>query len=362
PLVRRAFSLKQYTLRAVSKELLSREKLDVPPLEMEEYWLDTGEKFKKFIDYSRRDAELALELILNLKLLDKYVALAQVSGSLLQEVVDGGQTSMVETLLLKEFGLRDRVLLPKPDDGVSAERYEMSSDLKGGEVLEPKKGLLENVLILDYKSLYPTIMMAHNLCYTTVVTGDRSDGVTIRPPSGGEFVPSEVYKGIVPSILEDLLNKRTQTKKRMRGASNENEYRVLDATQLALKILLNSFYGYSGYARARLYSLTLANAVTSFGRNNILNTREIINSTIGKIILRNKTALLLDEAGELSPQDRVVELSVAYGDTDSVFVHCKSRGDLSLEEVSLIGNRLANIVSASLPDPMELEFESIAKR
>ncbi|HNW37782.1 MAG TPA: DNA-directed DNA polymerase, partial [Methanosarcina vacuolata] len=282
--------------------------------------------------------------------------------SLLQEVVDGGQTSMVETLLLKEFGLRDRVLLPKPDDGVSAERYEMSSDLKGGEVLEPKKGLLENVLILDYKSLYPTIMMAHNLCYTTVVTGDRSDGVTIRPPSGGEFVPSEVYKGIVPSILEDLLNKRTQTKKRMRGASNENEYRVLDATQLALKILLNSFYGYSGYARARLYSLTLANAVTSFGRNNILNTREIINSTIGKIILRNKTALLLDEAGELSPQDRVVELSVAYGDTDSVFVHCKSRGDLSLEEVSLIGNRLANIVSASLPDPMELEFESIAKR
>jgi len=362
PLVRRAFSLKQYTLRAVSKELLNREKLDVPPLEMEEYWVDTGEKFRKFVDYSRRDAELALELILNLKLLDKYIALAQVSGSLLQEVVDGGQTSMVEMLLLKEFGLRDRVLLPKPDDGVSAERYEMSSDLKGGEVLEPQKGLLENVLILDYKSLYPTIMMAHNLCYTTVVTDDKPQGMTIRPPSGGDFVLPEVYKGIVPSILEDLLNKRTQTKKRMRGTSNENEYRVLDATQLALKILLNSFYGYSGYARARLYSLTLANAVTSFGRSNILNTREIINSTIGKIIIRNKTALLLDEAGELSPQDRVVELSVAYGDTDSVFVHCKSGGDLSLEEISLIGNRLSNIVSASLPDPMELEFESIAKR
>ena len=56
----------------------------------------------------------------------------------------------------------------------------------------------------------------------------------------------------------------------MRQASDENEYRVLDATQLAVKILLNSFYGYSGYARARLYSLTLANAVTSFGRSNIL--------------------------------------------------------------------------------------------
>jgi DNA polymerase I len=57
-----------------------------------------------------------------------------------------------------------------------------------------------------------------------------------------------------------------------------------------------------------------------------------------------------------------VKLAVAYGDTDSVFVQCTSRGDLSLEEVSLVGNRLADIVSASLPDPMELEFESIAKR
>lgn len=361
PLVRRAFSLKQYTLRAVSKELLNREKLDVPPLEMEEYRFDTGEKFRKFVDYARRDAELALELILNLRLLDKYIALAQVSGSLLQEIVDGGQTSMVETLLLREFGRRDRVLLPKPDDEVSAERYEMSSDLKGGEVLEPKKGLLENVIILDYKSLYPTIMMAHNLCYSTVVTGDRPDGATIKPPSGGEFVPPDVYKGIVPSILEDLLNQRSLTKKRMRSTSDENEYRVLDATQLAVKILLNSFYGYSGYARARLYNLTLANAVTSFGRSNILNTRDIIN-TIGKIVLRNGAALLLEEAGELSPHDKVVELSVAYGDTDSVFVHCQSTEDLSLEEVSLVGNRLSNIVSASLPDPMELEFESIAKR
>ncbi|WP_261789024.1 DNA-directed DNA polymerase [Methanosarcina siciliae] len=362
PLVRRAFSLKQYTLRAVSKELLSREKLDVAPMEMEEHWNDSGEKFRKFVDYARRDSELALELVLELRLLDKYIALAQVSGSLLQEIVDGGQTSMVETLLLREFGLKDRVILPKPGDELSAERYDMSSDLKGGEVLEPKKGLLENVLILDYKSLYPTIMMAHNLCYTTVVTGDRPEGKTIKPPSGGEFVPPGVFRGIVPSILEDLLNKRGETKKRMKRASDENEYRVLDATQLAIKILLNSFYGYSGYARARLYSLTLANAVTSFGRSNILNTRDLINSRIGKIVLRNSEALLLEEAGALSPQDRIVELSVAYGDTDSVFVHCKTKGDLSLEEVSLVGNRLSNIVSDSLPDPMELEFESVAKR
>ncbi|MDD4331352.1 MAG: DNA-directed DNA polymerase [Methanosarcinaceae archaeon] len=362
PLVRRGFSLKQYTLRTVSKELLDREKLDVLPGEMEEHWLDSGAKLHKFIDYARRDSELALELVLKLKLLDKYVALARVSGTLPQEVVDGGQTSMVEQLMLREFGLRDRVIPPKPDDELSKKRYQQSSELKGGEVLEPTKGLLEEVLILDYKSLYPTIMMAHNLCYTTVVLGDSPEVETIKPPSGGEFVPAKISKGIVPSILEDLLNRRGETKVLMKKAADENEYRVLDATQLALKILLNSFYGYSGYARARLYSLTLANAVTSFGRSNILNTQTLINDTIGKVVLRDGKAFLLQEIEAPGSEAHLVELSVAYGDTDSVFVHCKAEKPLSLEEVSLVGNRLAELVSASLPDPMELEFESIAKR
>lgn len=61
---------------------------------------------------------------------------------------------MVETLLLKEFGLRDRVLLPKPDDGVSAERYAMSSDLKGGEVLEPKKKAFWKMCLFLTTSLF----------------------------------------------------------------------------------------------------------------------------------------------------------------------------------------------------------------
>ncbi|MEZ5335528.1 MAG: hypothetical protein R2741_09975 [Methanolobus sp.] len=63
---------------------------------MEEYWNDSGEKILKFIDYARRDSELAMELFLKLRLLDKHIAVAQVSGSLLQEVVDGGQTSVVK--------------------------------------------------------------------------------------------------------------------------------------------------------------------------------------------------------------------------------------------------------------------------
>ncbi|MBN1134278.1 MAG: DNA polymerase elongation subunit [Methanosarcinaceae archaeon] len=362
PLVRQGFSLKQYTLRNVAKELLDREKLDVAFHEMREYWEDSGDKIKKFIDYSRRDSELALELVLKLQLLDKYVALAQVSGTLLQDTISGGQSSMVENLLLREFGKHDRVIPPRPDDRLASTRHKQSEELKGGEVLEPWKGLLENVVILDYKSLYPTIMMAHNLCYTSVVERDRPDGETIKPPSGGEFVSAHVSKGIVPSILEDLLNRRTETKTRMKNAASEEEIRVLDATQFALKILLNSFYGYSGYTRARLYSLQLANAVTSYGRENILNTRKVVNDTIHRIFLINGNAYLAGEVESPEPLDMIISLSVVYGDTDSVFVQCSSGCEISLEDAELVGNKIAGIVSNSLPDPMELEFESIAKR
>ncbi|MDD5616978.1 MAG: DNA-directed DNA polymerase [Candidatus Methanoperedens sp.] len=355
PLLRREFSLKQYTLRNSAKELLGLEKLDIPFLEMEAYWNDSGEKFSKFVEYSRRDSELALAFLLKLRLLDKYIALARVSGTLLQDILDGGQTQMVENLILKEYKKHDRVLPARPTGELSDERFDEGEELAGAEVLPPKKGLLENIVILDYKSLYPTIMMAHNLCYTTEVVGERPDDVIVAP-TGGVFVSRNVVKGIVPSILEELLDRRQATRAKMKTA-NEEEYRVLDATQLALKILLNSFYGYSGYARARLYSLTLASAVTSFGRENILRTKKLIEEEIKEMILKDGRVF---EKGEIK-DGKKVGLSVVYGDTDSVFVHLLDK-ELTFDEAQLVGNNIAKTVTESLVKPMELVFDSFARR
>lgn len=344
PMLRRDFSLKQYTLKNAAKELLDLEKLDIPFLEMETYWKDNGEKLSKFIEYARRDSELALGFLLKLRLIDKYVALARASGTLLQDILDGGQTQMVENIILREYMKHDRVLPAKPTGEVSDERFDVGEELKGGEVLAPKKGLIDNIVILDYKSLYPTIMMAHNLCYTTVVVNQKPDDVVISP-SGGVFVSQKIIKGIVPAILTDLLNRRQATREKMKSAGEE-EYRVLDATQLALKILLNSFYGYSGYARARLYSLTLANAVTSFGRENILRTKTLIEDEIREIIIKD---------------GKSIALSVVYGDTDSVFVNLQDK-EITLSDAELIGRNIAKIVTSSLQKPMELVFDSFGRR
>lgn len=381
PLVRRSYSLKQYTLRNVSKELLNMEKLDLPPAQMEEHWNDNGSKLLKFILYSRRDSELALSLLFNLKLLDKYIALSQITNSVIQEVISGGQTSMVEQLMTKEFNRRNRVMPIKPDDEEYDERDADEEGIKGGEVLDPVRGLHENVILLDYKSLYPTIMMAFNLCYTSVVeTGTDLSSLDLTPddvletPSGGIFVKSSVFKGIVPTILEDLLNRRSETKKKMKSVTDEQELVSLDATQFALKILLNSYYGYSGYARARLYSMDLANSVTSIGRQNILNTKHLITDTVRLLFIYDNKAWLESEliAAGKNPFDKDVLLirpTVIYGDTDSVFVHCGPdegkefpEGALSPESIALAGNKLAGIVTSSLPPPMELEFEAFARR
>lgn len=395
PIIRSSYSLKQYTLRNAAAELLKMEKYDVNPKEIEALWAEGGEGLRRFISYSRRDAVLALRLLLNLKLMDKYVALSRASGSLLQDIVNGGQSGMVESLLLRRFRERNRVVPPKPDAEVSEERYVENEDLKGGAVLVPEKGLQEDIVILDYKSLYPTIMMAHNLCYSTVITskspagfagpidpvspaGDQStttiaahntdithtDATStniITAPSGGRFVAPEVSPGIMPGVLRELLNQRTKTKKLMKAADDE-ERRFLDAKQYAMKILLNSFYGYSGYARARLYSLAVANAVTSFGRENIIKTKKIVDD-IGSLYLVDGSVVTGDELALGKSGAKRFDLTIVYGDTDSVFVRIKpSQGEVSLQEAEQIGRKIAETVTASLPEPMELVFEAFARR
>jgi DNA polymerase I len=367
PIIRSTYSLKQYTLRNAAAELLKMEKRDVDPKEIETLWAGGGEGLRRFISYARRDAVLAMHLLQDLRLMDKYIALSRASGALLQDIVNGGQSGMVESLLLRRFRERNRVVPPKPDAEVSDERYIDSDELKGGAVLVPEKGLLEDIVILDYKSLYPTIMMAHNLCYTTVVTdqapapGPAGEKV-ITSPSGGKFVTPEVFPGIMPQVLKELLDQRTTTKKLMRTAGEE-ERRFLDAKQYAMKILLNSFYGYSGYARARLYSLALANAVTSFGRENIIRTKQIIDQ-IGSVYIVSDEVVFKDDLAFGKTGGRRFDLSVVYGDTDSVFVRLKpsTPGLVDLKDAQLIGKKIAETVTSSLPEPMELVFEAFARR
>lgn len=134
-----------------------------------------------------------------------------------------------------------------------AVRTDPGEEFVGGAVIDPKTGYYTKpIATLDFSSLYPSIMMAHNLCYTTVILKGQlgkynlgSDDY-IKTPSGDCFVKAHVVKGILPKILENLLGTRKKAKADLAKETDPLKCKVLDGRQLALKISANSVYGFTG--------------------------------------------------------------------------------------------------------------------
>lgn len=279
---------KRYDLGTIAKAMLGEGKMEMGGIrEMRGLWNGSQEQIKKFIDYSRVDAELAMRLVIEKGLLDKFSELAKISGLLLQDTL-GGQSQRHECKLLHEFRKRNMVMPCRPGDS-DVEKYEDEREdkgLKGAIVLEPIVGLHKNcsIIVLDFTSLYPSLIHTYNICPTTLLL-ENNDGLDhFTSPDGVKFVKHEIREGVLPAILSELMEARAATKKQLKTAATPEQKRLLDAKQLALKDMANSLYGYTGYMRARLYVMDVANSVTGYGRENIMKTKKIIEDTFHKTV------------------------------------------------------------------------------
>ena len=119
--------------------------------------------------------------------------------------------------------------------------------IAGGYVHEVEPGMEPWVVVLDFKSMYPSIMISNNICSTTLVTdGNTSESHSVSPTTGTRYKSKEEMNGLVPRLLEDLMRKRDLYKRGMEEAQERNdpvEAFLLDQLQYAVKILMNSFYG-----------------------------------------------------------------------------------------------------------------------
>ncbi len=323
----------RYNLNTIAKELLNEEKIDVEHTEMPDLWNGGREGLNKFIEYCRKDSELAIRLVLEKGMLDRFFELSKISGLLLQDTF-GGQSSRVETMLLHEFRKKNFVMPSRPskEELLKRTREREKKELKGATVLEPKKGLHTEgcILVLDFRSLYPSIMRTYNVSPDTVLLKKENVPAT-KSPTGAYFVNQAVREGIFPSLLKELISARGRIKKMMKSAKDE-EKRILNAKQLALKDMSNSFYGYTGYIRARLYMIDVANTITAHGRKNLEKTKKLIEDNFA--------------------------VEVLYADTDSVFLKTNIK---DLDEAKKEGSKIAKFVSDKLPGYLELEFEKIYK-
>ena len=267
--------------------------------------------------------------------------MARVTGVPLSYLLHRGQSVKVFSQLLRRAG-REGLLLPTHardesavgDGGVAYE---------GATVLDAKAGYYEvPIATLDFASLYPSIMRAHNLCYTTLVPADRradyAEAELTLTPTGDCFVRPEVRRGLLPAILDDLLSARKRARALIKTTDDPMMRGVLEGRQLALKLSANSVYGFTGATVGKLPCLAISASTTAFGRRMIDETRSFV--------LREYTVA----------NGYAHDADVVYGDTDSVMVRF---GCADVAEAMRLGALAADQVTTLFPAPVQLEFEKV---
>ena len=302
---------KQETLNAVSKQVLGETKLDVDPKKMDSEWKNNKEKV---LEYCIKDAELALKILLSVGTIRKGMDLATVAKLPLDDALNAGSSQLADSLLIRAA---DRHKIAVPLTG----RRETTEQIEGGYVHTMNPGLYHWVCVLDFKSMYPSLIIAKNICFTTL-----SPNGEIVSPSGARFLSPEKREGLLPTILKNLMEERDNIKSRMKKTSDEYERKYLNGLQEAVKVLMNTFYGVFASSFYRFTDRNIGSAITAFARDNV--TR------------------IIREVGKEN-------VSVIYSDTDSVFMSSPIQ---TLEGSVKFGKDMAERFST---DGGTLEFEKI---
>ena len=310
--VKRQLRPKQETLNAVSMMLLGEQKLDVDPKYMDSEWADNRDKV---IKYCFKDAELALRILLEVGTVRKDMDLAAVSKLTIEDVMTSGSSQLADSLLIRAAD-RNKVAVP-----MMGARIAGAEQIEGGYVHSMTPGLYHWVCVEDFKSMYPSLIIAKNICFTTLC----EDGEIVSP-SGARFMSKERREGLLPRILEDLMAERDRIKKLMKQTEDPHEHNYLDGLQAAVKVLMNTFYGVFASTFYRFTDKSIGAAITAFAR---ANTIGIINQ--------------VESEG----------IHVIYSDTDSIFMQSPAH---DLEGSVEFGQKMAERFSV---DGGTLEFEKL---
>lgn len=340
-LVQRDHQLRSYTLNSVCSHFLGEQKEDVHYTMITELFNGTPESRRRLALYCLKDAYLPQRLMDKLSCLENYTEMARVTGVPFKFLLSKGQQVKFLSQLFRK-ALEQKLVIPNRTS-------EGSDDYVGATVIEPTRDYYEvPIATLDFASLYPSIMQAHNLCYTTLIDKQnlnkiekfnlKKDEDYIVTPTEDIFVTTKQRKGLLAQILEELLAARKQAKRELAQETDPFKKAVLNGRQLALKISANSVYGLTGAANGKLPCLEIASSTTSFGRKMIEQTKKAVED---KYSLQNKCAH---------------QAEVIYGDTDSVMVKFGT-GDLA--EAMKLGEEAAKYVSSKFPHPIKLEFEKV---
>lgn len=323
--ITRTINLPTYTLEAVYEAIFGKPKEKVYADEIAKAW-ESGENLERVAKYSMEDAKATYEL--GKEFLPMEIQLSRLVGQPLWDVSRSSTGNLVEWFLLRKAYERNEVAPNKP----SEEEYQrrLRESYTGGFVKEPEKGLWENIVYLDFRALYPSIIITHNVSPDTLNL-EGCKNYDIAPQVGHKFCKD--IPGFIPSLLGHLLEERQKIKTKMKETQDPIEKILLDYRQKAIKLLANSFYGYYGYAKARWYCKECAESVTAWGRKYIELVWKELEEKFG--------------------------FKVLYIDTDGLYATIPGGES---EEIKKKALEFVKYINSKLPGLLELEYEGFYKR
>ncbi|KAI0369754.1 hypothetical protein BV20DRAFT_967411 [Pilatotrama ljubarskyi] len=300
-----------WSLTEMCKTHLKSERQEIDPDDTASYFdgsVSSPDRLLTFVRHCELDAHYQMALVAKVQLLPLTRQLTNLAGNSWNKTLNGGRAERNEYILLHEFHrlkyiCPDKLYGKKAATAVKAEKEDEDGEgtkttkgkkdkYKGGLVFEPKRGLWDKyILVMDFNSLYPSIIQEYNIDFTTVepVEDEEGEEKIPEPPS------SEASQGVLPRLIATLVSRRRQVKSLMKDKkATPAQLLQWDIKQMALKLTANSMYGCLGFEYSRFYARPLAALTTFKGREILTHTRELAES---------------------------MQLDVVYGDTDSVFVN-----------------------------------------
>jgi DNA polymerase I/DNA polymerase-2 len=313
------------TLDEVASELIGEGKKELEYKQMVEFWKERKE-LNRIAEYSMWDAHLTY--LLSKILLPQIFSISRLTGEIPFDASRYSYSQLVEAYLMRK-AVEDNVLIPNSPKTEEKEIRMIELPYKGAIVVEPKKGIHENIAVMDFKSLYPTIIVSHSISPELLnCNHEECKEKNSAPETKNHFCIKKV--GFIPRHLKFLIDRRKELKERIKKVPKDSpEYKILDNEQYATKIISNAMYGYFGFVGARWYKRECGEATAAWGRFYIKKIMQMAESSGFEII---------------------------YGDTDSIFVR---KEGLDLKELEEEAKSFVEKVNEELPGIIELEFRGV---
>ncbi|KAF2747391.1 DNA polymeras-like protein alpha catalytic subunit [Sporormia fimetaria CBS 119925] len=330
-----------WSLTEMCKLVLGTKRNDLDDEAALKTWATTKDGLMNYLEHCRLDAYFIAAIAIKVQMLPLTKVLTNLAGNSWARTLSGTRAERNEYILLHEFHKNKYICpdkqwgkgKPKADeegaDGEEGADAKKKDKYKGGLVFEPEKGLYDKfVLVMDFNSLYPSIIQEYNICFTTVdrlEVPEDDDKVPEVPDAGEE-------QGILPRLIANLVNKRREVKKLMKSPSaTPDQVTTWDIKQLALKLTANSMYGCLGYTKSRFYARPLAMLITYKGREILRRTKDMAEEKM---------------------------LRVIYGDTDSVMINTNVD---NIHDALKLGNEFKKEVNNSYR-LLEIDIDNVFRR